>query len=278
MVTDLISALDHYGLKTVKGKLVLPEWVRRIKIDVGLAFNAPNSEIWLQEMDDLIVFGFEPVEENFKKLFIDTPAEYFKIDPSRIGKTFFPLKFAIGGRSSSQEMYITSEDLGCSSMLRPKEMPVSRIEKVSVIRLDEFLELLPWERIPIVEHLKTDCQGMDIEVLKSANEYISKILVITLEPDDYSYENSSNSYLNLAKFLAKHHFVNYESPNVALSILSHKTARFRGATLIKKFLRKLLYKQVLQKKPLPGVHDPTFVNTKLSFEFSEALQHIKQRG
>lgn len=41
--------------------LVLQPWVNLIKLDVGLAVIAPNSEMWLSEENELLVFGFEPV-------------------------------------------------------------------------------------------------------------------------------------------------------------------------------------------------------------------------
>ena len=45
-------------------KISLPNNLNKVKIDVGLSFNAPNSYRWLKENPNLIVIGFEPNEEN----------------------------------------------------------------------------------------------------------------------------------------------------------------------------------------------------------------------
>ena len=49
-------------------KIKLPKWCKRIKIDIGLSDNAPQTRIWLENQSDLIVFGFEPVKDNYKKI------------------------------------------------------------------------------------------------------------------------------------------------------------------------------------------------------------------
>ena len=41
-------------------KIKIPAGFSRIKIDVGLSSNAPQSEMWLRRDPDLLVFGFLP--------------------------------------------------------------------------------------------------------------------------------------------------------------------------------------------------------------------------
>jgi hypothetical protein len=43
-------------------------YCKRIKIDIGLSCHAPQTKIWLDNQADLIVFGFEPVKDNFDKI------------------------------------------------------------------------------------------------------------------------------------------------------------------------------------------------------------------
>ncbi len=276
-MSNLITALKDYGLELQDGCLNLPHWVKRIKIDVGLAFNAPNSEIWLRENDDLLVFGFEPVSENFNALNIGTQ-ESLHVDPNRIGKSFLPLRFAVGEVAGEVEMYVTSQDLGCSSLLEPKSFEVAHKEIVEVVRLDSLLSIIPWDKIEIIEHIKTDCQGTDLGVVKSAGEYISRVLAITVEPDDYSYESSNNSYLNIARYLRSFGFVNLESPNVTLSVLSKATSRLNFLNPVKRIVRNIIYKrQKLSLKKIE-VHDPTFINSALMHEYGDSLAHVKQKG
>lgn len=277
-MSNLVKALNDYGFQIKDGVLDLPKWVRRVKFDVGLAFNAPNSEIWLRESDDLLVFGFEPILENFKALSQVTQDDYLRINPERIGKNFFPLRFAIGETPRFTEMFVTERDAGCSSLLQPLNHEVARKETVEVIRLDSLLELLPWHQIEIVDHIKIDCQGTDIEVLRSAGQYLSQVLAVTIEPDDYSYQSSQNSYINIAKYLRNFAFINQHSPNVTLSVLSNATSRLTFLRPIKTFMRKMFYEQKRVIGSEIDVHDPTFINSKLKNNHLEALSKIKQQG
>jgi FkbM family methyltransferase len=278
-VSNLISALTAYGFEIKGGTLVLPSWVQRIKIDVGLAFNAPNSEIWLRDRNDLLVFGFEPIPENFQMLAAkEVDHDLLRINPSRIGVSFFPLQFAVGTKPGFTEMYITDQDLGCSSILEPKAMSVSRREAVEVVRLDELLAILPWERISIVDHVKTDCQGTDLDVVKSAGEYLRKVLAVTIEPDDYTYEESQNSYVNITSYFKRYGFVNQESPSATLSILSQRTSKLTWLKPLKKTFRKIVYSNSGKQPNLPDSHDPTFVNEHLRVSHGEALGYIQQKG
>ncbi len=278
-MSNLISALTAYGFEIKGGTLVLPNWVQRIKIDVGLAFNAPNSEIWLRDTNDLMVFGFEPVLENFEMLSAkEVSHDFLRIDPMRVGVSFFPLRFAVGSQPGLAEMYITEDDLGCSSILEPKLMEVSRRETIEVVRLDELLKLLPWDRIRLVEHIKTDCQGTDLDVVKSAGEFLRRTLAVTIEPDDYTYEKSENSYVEITRYFKSFNFVNQNSPSASLSVISSMTAKYPLLNPFKRSLRRFLFRRHARANQSIDAHDPTFINENLKPMHQAALLHIRQRG
>jgi hypothetical protein len=46
----------------------IPTHIKKIRIDVGLSYDAPHSSQWLNEADDIFVFGFEPVPENCENI------------------------------------------------------------------------------------------------------------------------------------------------------------------------------------------------------------------
>jgi hypothetical protein len=50
------------------GQIKVPGWAKRIKLDIGLSVNAPNSEVWINKNDDLCVFGFEPNPYNISHI------------------------------------------------------------------------------------------------------------------------------------------------------------------------------------------------------------------
>ena len=41
-------------------KIKIPSWAKRVKLDIGMSLNAPNSQKWLEADNELCVFGFEP--------------------------------------------------------------------------------------------------------------------------------------------------------------------------------------------------------------------------
>ena len=46
----------------------IPENIKHVNIDIGLSYNAPQSQVWLSNTPDLFVFGFEPNPDCYKIL------------------------------------------------------------------------------------------------------------------------------------------------------------------------------------------------------------------
>ena len=55
-------------LDTKTQQIKIPKKIKQIKIDVGTAMNAPNSELWLNNLSDRVVFGFEPNPKSVREL------------------------------------------------------------------------------------------------------------------------------------------------------------------------------------------------------------------
>ena len=61
------SALAQ-GFNVRDGKFVIPSGIKRLRLDVGLSENAPQSEVWLFQYSDLFVIGFEPNPVSCEKI------------------------------------------------------------------------------------------------------------------------------------------------------------------------------------------------------------------
>lgn len=163
-------------------KLKIADNIRKIKIDVGLAYNAPNSAIWLDKLPDRIVFGFEANPENVQELLSGTNRLRNKtcryVNPKYINERFFIFNLAIDSDEPSfKTFYMTQKDPGTSSLYRPNFFKVKKVIKIPSIRLSDFLDLLPWDKIEYIEHLKVDTQGNDLRVIKSAAQYLKERIV-----------------------------------------------------------------------------------------------------
>lgn len=182
-------------LDSKTGKLIIPKKINQIKLDVGTAMNAPNSAIWLENLSDRIVFGFEPNIKSIQELLTGKNrkrgSNYKYLDLKYINKRFFVFNLAIDDCEPQLKLfYLTSGDMGNSSLYKPYNFKIKEKAYVPCIRLSDFLSLIPWNRFKYIEHLKVDTQGNDLRVIKSAGEYLEKIVFISAESTAEGYEHS----------------------------------------------------------------------------------------
>jgi len=180
-------------------KLIITDNIKEIKIDVGLAYNAPNSAIWLDKFADRIVFGFEANPENVRELLDGMNRLRNKtcryVNPEYINKRFFIFNLAIDSANPGlKTFYMTEKDPGTSSLYRPNFFKVKNVIKIPSIRLSDFLDLIPWDRFQHIEHLKVDTQGNDLRVIMSAGDYLKeRIVFVSAEyttKNQYAYSHT----------------------------------------------------------------------------------------
>ena len=186
-----------------RGLIRMPDTIKRLKIDVGLAFNAPNSELWLQKIPDLAVFGFEANLQAVAELLSGRNrargTRYVYLDRSHVGRRWFLFPVAVGSRRGHVKFFATDTDPGTSSVFEP-DGSWPQIKKhseyvVPMLLLSDLLSRIPWGFegdpgvFPIVEHIKTDVQGFDVEVLKGAGKYLSeRVVCVTAEKSAPGYK------------------------------------------------------------------------------------------
>lgn len=176
-------------------KIKLPDWCRRVSIDVGTSINAPYSEIWLSQDHELCVFAFEPNPYNIKFLKNGGNIWPIHLNPERINKSFFVSECALSnGNPRKSKFYCTDGDSGTSSLFQPTKIPVKEVVDVSVITLKHFFDLFPWDKINTIQHLKIDAQSSDFDIIKGCSTYLKdKVLEVTVETDTADhYINDEN--------------------------------------------------------------------------------------
>jgi len=197
------------GLFLKMGKFEFPDFVQRVKIDIGLSVNAPQSQAWITEDPFLFVLGIEPLASNINQITAASSGWDSKLSPKFIGSRIALIRTALFSRHTPEGMimYVTKSDPGCSSLLEPKSFEIDREERVSVWSLNDVLEYFPFDRIPLIDHVKIDAQGADFEILKGASKFLDRIFAITLEVDTDQYQESSNSHESINSFMAQNNFV-----------------------------------------------------------------------
>src|SRR3990167_924266 len=197
--------------------------IKRVKLDIGLSYNAPESQCWLSKENDLLVFGFEPNPDsveiikagNIKKQNAahGNPIEKKYLDEGRF--VLLPIAIANILLPTELEFYMTTGDCGTSSLFKPKNFGIKNKVMVKAISLKFFFDNFPWDKIPYIEFIKIDSQGADLDILKSAGIYLNqKVVYVTAEPGGDGYENANYCSKNeITRFMLSQGFVPIKHPN-----------------------------------------------------------------
>jgi len=204
----------------------IPDNCTHVKLDIGLSYNAPQSQSWLSNEPNLMVFGFEPNPEsvkcvqdgNIKKRhhLHGEPLEQKFINERR----FHLIPVALSNVEKKEEMpfYVNSKDCGTSSLFKHDENylgPIKETINVPVINLKMFFDEFPWNRFEYIDYIKIDAQGSDLNILKGAGDYLrEKVVFVTAEPDGYQYigANECNA-TNITNYMASQNFIRINHSN-----------------------------------------------------------------
>ncbi len=206
----------------------IPNNITRIKIDIGLAYNAPQTQNWFENnlLEDLFVFGFEPNPisyENILKMDIIKQHEHHgkPLENKYINSGCFcliPVALSNVSNETIMKFYDMTNDCGTSSLYYPKDDNLGSIKNtinVSVFSLKHFFDCFDWNRFPYIEYIKIDAQGSDYDILLGAGDYLKeRIVYITAEPECRQYINCEhNNVNNIAKYLESQGFIQVYDKN-----------------------------------------------------------------
>jgi FkbM family methyltransferase len=211
----ILDYLPPWLVDLKKKKIILPPMIKRVRLDVGLSDNAPMSKQWIAEdaERELMVIGFEPHPGSRKTLQAGASRWPIVISPQEIGKRLIILPFALQSKKEYGEakFYLTKNDSGCSSLFRPKTIPIDGETVVETCSLAQFFDLFPFESIPFIEYLKIDAQGADFEIIQGAGGYLQNIAVVTLEAEENEYPEAANQLTVTKEFMTQNNFLFVEN-------------------------------------------------------------------
>ncbi len=168
---ELLRQANH-GRNVVgtDGRFVMPQGVRRAWIDVG-AHLMEWTRAELERSDDIALVAIEPL------------AECWKVWPDNTRLIALPV--AIATERGSLDFNVNAEN-ATSSLLKSaagtfvsEQTRTVEVRKVPVLRLEDVLERIPPEID--VEYLKSDVQGLDLQVLKSGGEQLRRVARVKAE-------------------------------------------------------------------------------------------------
>lgn len=78
-----------------------------------------------------------------------------------------------------------------------------------------FFDNFPWDRFSYIDYIKIDAQGSDLNILKSAGNYLSeRVVYVTAEPDGNQYIGAYDCNVeNITNFMDSINFMKINHPN-----------------------------------------------------------------
>lgn len=143
--------------------------------------------------------------------------------------------------STTMTFYQMSKDCGTSSLYRPISLSLGKISntiKVPVYSLKHFFDIFDWNRFSHIEYIKIDAQGADLDIIKSAGDYLKdRVVYITAEPETLQYENISHNNINsMIEYLKTQGFIYIKHPNtIDPTFINSKYLHMKDSVYISQF-------------------------------------------
>ena len=214
----------------------IPDNITNVKLDIGLSYNAPQSQSWLEHDSNTLVYGFEPNPDSIKSILSGnivkrhschgTPLNSMYIREKRFH--LIPVALSNVEQEDNMSFFVTQKDHGCSSLYYPKSELLGPIEKettVSVFSLKHFFDIFPWDRFNYIDYIKVDAQGSDLDILKGAKHYLrDRVVYVTAEADGNQYNGAYNCNIkDILTYMIGEGFEYVDHPNTQdLTFLNKK--------------------------------------------------------
>lgn len=205
----------------------IPNNKKRIKIDIGLSYSAPQTQNWFEndnKNDDLYVIGIEPNPENYNSILnkniVQREGHGKPLQNEYINNNHIQIiPVALSDKNSEMNFYCMEKDSGTSSLYQPLNNQclgeIKEIITVPVFTLKDIFDIFDWEKFPIIEYIKIDAQGSDYDILKGAGDYLKeRVVFITAEAEESQYINCNhNNFNNIKDYLEKQDFIYIKHQN-----------------------------------------------------------------
>ena len=162
---ELLREANHgRSIEGPDGSFVIPKGVRRVWIDVG-AHLLETTRPSLMHKKDLALIAVEPLAECWKQW---PDHERLIALPIAISLERGSMDFNVNAFNDTSSLLKSAQGTELDRLTRTVE-----VRKVPVLRLEDVLARIPPE--VDVEYVKTDVQGVDLQVLKSAGEQLRRV-------------------------------------------------------------------------------------------------------
>lgn len=127
------------------------------------------------------VLAIEPFKKNLEFLYLNS-----------LGKNIFPINYAIGKSNGKRKLFLSEVTAGCTFQ---ENVVSSDYVLVDTIRLDDLMHEIG---LHVIDVLKIDVEGSEIEVLESAGNFLTRNLIKQVIVASYHYPSEAEE---VSKFL-----------------------------------------------------------------------------
>jgi FkbM family methyltransferase len=259
------------GVPISGGYFSFPAGISRVKVDVGLSWDAVQTIRWLRDDPQLAVVGVEPIPSNVASVrSIIESSEDFR-------NRFLLLPVALADTPGLRKLFVTKGDKGSSSLFIPLQHEWEEEITVPAFTLRQVQELIDPIRFPRIDYLKTDCQGSDLDIVRGAGDAIARFAIVTVEAENVAYEGTSNSELDIEVFFEKAGFTRINPRSQARRLIGKVLQPFTIVHRVYDWLKRSRAVSAVTT-PQIEVEDPTFVNEKYAAELANGEITAYQRG
>jgi FkbM family methyltransferase len=280
---NLSEILQNAGFKFMEDGLIhIPDNFQRIKIDVGLSLDAPNAISWLKSDPHLLVLGFEAnpkciesVRETIRQLSMG----------DELTKRLWLIPIALGAKTQTREFFETVNP-GWSSFYKPRKYDILGSYSIPMAALSDVLDLVKFpSSIKRIDHIKTDCQGGDLDVIRGAVRDLNRIAVVTSESESTQYSSAPNSEGDMRRLLESFGFVQHNPRSIVRRFIGNlilNSPIHSMVALLIRTIRERTGSKLLTTNERTGasinVEDPTFINLSYSRLVEEGVITAFQKG
>jgi hypothetical protein len=208
-----VSSFSDFSYEIVNQKI---QEGKKIRFDIGTSISAPVTRHWFNHFNDRYVIGIEPNPDCY-----DQPNSWqgrfwnikdeFESHPQ--GDNYYHVIGACDNVDSIVEksFYLLSGNVGCSSLLEPKIHNIKGCAIDKVIKVETFPLYLMLNQIKydIIELIKIDAQGKDLDIVKSLRNHLKNICYLDIEDDSTVYYHSAANHKEIMEYMTENGFEFY---------------------------------------------------------------------
>jgi len=194
----------------------------RIRIDVGLSFNAPFTKHWSENHPDTLILAIEPSLHSLSIIFSVNKPPYENKSLLQLSPTGFAylsqnrpimldnmlfLPCALSNCAWQETTFYENTDPGTSSLYPPNVHTPRAATQVTVTSLNSLLQSIKLDPNKLIEVLKIDTQGNDLFVLLGAVNFLPQTMYVQVEISTYGqYKDVPETFLTIDSLMRANNF------------------------------------------------------------------------